>query len=386
MDPNRYRAPHAGCVVAVGQGKGRYHAFIPAPIPRALDLGVDLVLALSDADRALGTLQGLGGLLPNPHLLIRPYMRREAVASNRIEGTESTLGEVFSAEAQLELIPKNPDLREVLNYVRALELGLERLNELPVSNRLMREMHAELLRDVRGQERTPGEFRRSPNWIGGRGLNDAIFVPPPPDQMNGALDDLERYLHEDVPLPVLVRCALIHYQFETIHPFIDGNGRLGRLLIVFYLVERGFLRQPLLYLSAYLEHHREEYVARLQTVREEGAFEDWVTFFLQAVSTQARAATRTAESLIRLVAEFRNRLRQLRARGQAGDAAERLIASPFVSAPGLANDLGLTRQGAQYIIDTLRRANIVVPATVPSRPALYYSPEVLDILQQDEPG
>src|SRR5712691_10509774 len=327
MDPNRYRAPHAGCVVAVGQGKGRYHAFIPAPIPRALDLGVDLVLALSDADRALGTLQGLGGLLPNPHLLIRPYMRREAVASNRIEGTESTLGEVFSAEAQLELIPKNPDLREVLNYVRALELGLERLNELPVSNRLMREMHAELLRDVRGQERTPGEFRRSPNWIGGRGLNDAIFVPPPPDQMNGALDDLERYLHEDVPLPVLVRCALIHYQFETIHPFLDGNGRLGRLLIVFFLIQRRVLPAPLLYISSYLEEFRREYYERLQAVRERAEIQEWLQFFLTAVAVQAEDAVVRAEHLHDLREGYR--LQLARSRSRAVEVVDLLFVNPF---------------------------------------------------------
>jgi Fic family protein len=384
MDPSRYRSSRAGRVISVGRGDAKYHAFAPTPIPQDLDLTAELVLALSEADQAVGTLAGIGGLLPSPHLLIRPYVRREAVASSRIEGTQSTLGEVFSAEAQLELIPQNPDLREVLNYVRALEIGLERLRELPLSNRLVREMHAELVRGVRGQERTPGEFRRSPNWIGGRGLSDALFVPPPPDRMLEALDDLERYLHGETPLPLLVRCALIHYQFETIHPFLDGNGRLGRLLIVFYLVERGLLRQPLLYLSAYLERHRDTYVERLQGVREAGAYEEWVTFFLTAVAVQARAATRTAESLIRLGTEFRRRLREQRARGQAGDAAERLIGSPYVSAPGLARELGLTRQGAQYVIDTLQRAEILRPAPGSSRPALFFSSEVLDVLQRED--
>jgi Fic family protein len=292
---------------------------------------------------------------------------------------------LFSAEAQLRLLPENRDLREVLNYVRALEIGLERLNTLPLSNRLLREMHAELMRGVRGQERTPGEFRRSPNWIGGRGPADAVFVPPDPESMLTALDDFERYLHEDVPLPVLVRCALIHYQFETIHPFLDGNGRLGRLLIVFYLVERGILRQPLLYLSSYFERERDAYVRHLQAVREEGAYEQWVTFFLGAVASQARLATETSESLIHLGREFRERLRSLRARGQAVDAAESLIGNPFVSAPSLARDLRLTRQGAQYVIDTLQRAEIVAPAPGESRPTLYLAREVLSALERDMP-
>ncbi len=198
-----------------------------------------------------------------------------------------------------------------------------------------------------------------------------------------ALDDLERYLHEDVPLPLLIRCALIHYQFETIHPFLDGNGRLGRLLIVFYLVERGALRQPLLYLSAYFERNRDTYVEHLQRVREEGAYEEWVTFFLHAVSAQARSATETAEALIRLGSRFREQLRSVRARGQAIDAAEGLIGNPFVTVPRLAADLGLTRQGAQYVIATLQRAEIVEPAGGDSRPTLYLAREVLDVLERE---
>lgn len=381
MDPAKYRSRRAGSVVAVGRGEARYHAFHPAAIPRGLDLDADLVLALSEADQALGRLTSLGRLLPNPHVLIQPYLRREAVASTRIEGTQSSLSDVLSAEAQL--LPETPDRREVLNYVRAFELGLERLGSLPLSNRLLRDMHAELLRGVRGQERTPGEFRRSQNWIGGRGRSDAGFVPPPAEVLPEVLSDFERFLHEEPALPVLIRCALLHYQFETIHPFLDGNGRLGRLLVVFFLVERGALSQPLLYLSAYLERHREEYVERLQSVREEGDYESWVTFFLRGVAQQGAAAVRTAESLVQLNTDFRDRLRRIRARGQAVDAAERLIGNPYVAAPRLAEALGLTRQGAQYVIASLERAGIVSP--VPNtRPALHVATEVLDVLQRDE--
>jgi Fic family protein len=384
MRPEQFHSDRAGGLVKVHPGTAaEFLAFDPRPVPRELDLGSDLVLALSEADQALGRLAGVGGRLPNPHIQIQPYLRREAVASTRIEGTQSTLGEVLSAEARR--LPESADVREVLNYVRALEIGLGRLESLPLSNRLLREMHVELMRGVRGAERTPGEFRTSPNWIGGGGPADAVFVPPPPERLADALADLERYLHEDPPLPILVRCALIHYQFETIHPFLDGNGRLGRLLIVFYLVERRVLHEPLLYLSSYLERHRDEYVTLLQAVREEGDYESWVTFFLKAVTTQATAAVHTAESLLRLETEFRERLRRIRARGQAIDAAEMLIGNPYVSAPRLAETLGLTRQGGQYVIATLGRAGIVELAADDSRPTLYVAREVLDVLQQDEP-
>jgi Fic family protein len=299
-----------------------------------------------------------------------------------MEGTHSSLSDVLSAEAQA--LPETPDRREVLNYVRALELGLERLPNLPLSNRLIRNTHEELLRGVRGEERTPGEFRRTQNWIGGAGPSDAFYVPPPPAEMQGALTDFERFLHEDDQLPILIRCALLHYQFETIHPFLDGNGRLGRLLIVFYLVERGILRAPLLYLSAYFERNRNEYVESLQSVREQGGYEDWITFFLRAVATQAMGAVTTADALLRLGAEFRQRLRTARARGQVVDAAEGLIGNPFVSAPRLAETLGLTRQGGQYVIATLARAGIVEPAPGRSRPALFVASEVLHALQRDE--
>jgi Fic family protein len=339
------------------------------------------VLALSDADQALGRLAGVGGRLPNPHILIQPYLRREAVASTRIEGTQSTLGEVLAAEA-LHL-PETPDQREVFNYVRALERGLTRLSDLPLSGRLIREMHAEVLRGVRGHERTPGHYRTSPNWIGGRGPSDAVFVPPPPEFVPDAMADLERFFHEEPKLPILVRCALAHYQFETIHPFLDGNGRVGRLLIVFYLVERRVLREPLLYLSGYLERHRDEYVARLQAVREEGAYEPWIQFFLEAVQVQADGAVGTAETLIDVGLRFRDRLREIKARGQAVDAAEGLIANPYVSAPRLAEALGITRQGGQYVLATLERAGIVTLVPGERRPALYVAGEVLDALQRD---
>lgn len=380
MDAARFSSLRAGTVVRLGRGDASYSAFEPAPVPRELQFTRELVAELSRADQAIGRLAGVGQQLPNPHLLIQPYLRREAVASTRIEGTQSSLSDVLAAEAQV--LPDTPDRREVFNYVRAFEVGMSRLDALPLSNRLIREMHAELMRGVRGQERVPGEFRRSQNCIGGRGPGDAVFVPPPLQAMSTALDDLERYLHEDNDLPILVRSGLIHYQFETIHPFLDGNGRLGRLLIVFHLVERGLLPQPLLYLSAYLERHRDEYVERLQAVREQGFYEDWVAFFLRAVSEQATLAIQTAEALLQQIADFRERLRGIRARGQAVDAAESLIANPFVTVPRLAQTLGVTRQGAQYVVATLERAGIVQRDQASTRPTLYVAPEVLEVLQR----
>jgi Fic family protein len=380
VDPDRYAAPLIGRPLRVGQGDASYWAFAPAPIPRQVELSASTVLELSEADRAVGALAGLGGQLPNPHILISPYLRREAVASTRIEGTQSTLSEVLSAEAQLRV--ETEDQREVLNYVRALERGLLRLQELPLSKRLIREMHGELMRGVRGEERTPGEFRRSQNWIGGTNPSDALFVPPPVDLLEDALDDLERFLHEEVPLPVLVRCALAHFQFETIHPFLDGNGRLGRLLIVFYLVERGVLGQPLLYLSAYFERNRDEYVNALQGVRERGDINGWIAFFVRGLTVQARSAVESADALLRLREEFRARLRQAGARGQAVDASEALIGNPFVTAPQLAQLLNVTRQGAQYVISSLERARIVQAVEGKSRPALYVAQEVLDVLER----
>lgn len=382
MDPGAYTSPEIGRPISVGRGEAAYTAFAPAPIPRTLELSPQAVYLLSEADLALGALAGVGGRLPNPHILIQPYLRREAVASTRIEGTQSTLSEVLSAEAQS--LVETEDQREVLNYMRALEAGLRRLPTLPLSKRLIREIHGELLRGVRGQERTPGEFRRTQNWIGGSNPTNALFVPPPVELLEDALDDFERFLHEDLQLPILVRCALAHFQFETIHPFLDGNGRLGRLLIVFYLVERGAIGQPLLYLSAYFERNRDEYMACLQGVRERGDIDSWISFFLRGVATQARSAVDSADSLLALREEFRGRLRQARARGQAVDAAEALIANPFVTAPTLSRTLNVTRQGAQYVIASLERAGIVEPVKGESRPALYVANEVLNVLQRDD--
>ena len=246
-------------------GRTGYVAYFPNPIPRRLGLSDANLLGLADAEAALGRLAGAGRLLPDPHLLVQPYLRREAIASTRIEGTQASLQELFDAEASDK--PYGADIEEVVNYVLAMETGLARLATLPVSVRLLREMHEVILAGVRGRDRQPGAVRTTQNWIGqlGATIETATFVPPPPGEVGALLTDLERFIHESPRLPPLVQAALVHYQFETIHPFLDGNGRLGRLLIVFFLVLRDRLPEPLLYLSPYFEAHRDEYYAATAT-------------------------------------------------------------------------------------------------------------------------
>ena len=267
-----------------------------------------MLALLSRADQALGRLDGLTQTLPNPDLFVAMYVRREAVLSSQIEGTQSTLDDVldFELESQGRELPK--DIEEIVNYVHAMNYGLDRLAKLPLSQRLIREIHGELLTGVRGAERSPGEFRSSQNWIGEAGapLSEAAFVPPPVPEMKQALNNLERFMHQERDLPVVIHCGLVHAQFETIHPFLDGNGRVGRLLITFLLCYRGILHRPLLYLSLYLKKHRSEYYDRLMAVREDGHWEGWLEFFLRGVAETAEEATNTAHAIVNLREKHRS--------------------------------------------------------------------------------
>ncbi len=283
-----------------------YVAFVPHPLPPQLDLKSHLS-DLSKADRLVGELRGVARNLPNPHLLIAPFMRREAVLSSRIEGTQASLSDLFFFEASGEQNPEVPDVREVANYVRALEYGLKRMEKLPLSLRLIREMHAELMHGVRGEHLTPGEFRRSQNWIGPPGctLMDAVFVPPPVEEMKASLDAFEKYLHEPTTLPPLVRFALVHYQFEAIHPFLDGNGRIGRLLTTLLLCREGIFPQPLLYLSAYFETKQQQYYKFLLHVSLKGEWNAWIHYFLLGVSEQSQDSIARTEKLLELWTGYR---------------------------------------------------------------------------------
>jgi Fic family protein len=262
----------------------------------------ELVRLLSDADRELGRLDGVASVLPNPNLFVAMYVRQEAVLSSQIEGTQSTLEDLLQFEADAEGYHVPKDIEEVVNYVRAMNYGLERLKELPLSLRLIREIHAELLKGVRGGHRTPGEFRTSQNWIGPENctLTTATFVPPPPHEMHQALDNLEKFLNDTTSFPALIHCGLAHAQFETVHPFLDGNGRVGRLLITFLLCQQGVLQRPLLYLSHYLKGRRAEYYDRLMAIRNDGDWEGWLKFFLRGVQDVSRQATDKSRAIINL--------------------------------------------------------------------------------------
>lgn len=282
-----------------------YRAFIPNTLPPNPDIAFDgeLRTLLSNADRDIARLDAISTLLPNPDLFVAMYVRHEAVLSSQIEGTQSTLEDVLAFEAQGTSNDTPKDVEEVVNYVRAMNHGLRRLDELPLSLRLLCEIHGELMHNVRGGEKTPGAFRTSQNWIGpaGSSLATASFVPPPPHELMNTLGDLEKFLHDGkTSVPLLIRCGLAHAQFETIHPFLDGNGRVGRLLITLILCEERALSRPLLYLSVFLKANRAEYYDRLTAIREHGHWEQWLKFFLRGISQTAKAATRTATDIVHM--------------------------------------------------------------------------------------
>ncbi len=376
MDPSEFQAPEAGRVIRTPTG---YFAFVPAPLPPRLTYDEALVLALSQADAALGELSGLGRQLPNADLLIAPYVRREAVLSSRIEGTRTVLAELLRDEASSGRAADD-DVREVRNYVRALQHGLARLRHLPLSLRLVREIHERLMRGARGDRATPGEFCRSQNWIGPAGstLETAPYVPPPPAEMNEALHRWELFLHDRGSIPELVQCALMHEQFEAIHPFLDGNGRVGRLLVTLFLVERGRLGQPLLYLSDYLEAHRDEYYDRLQRVRAHGDWSGWIKYFLVGVRDTARKAVRQAGRLM----DLRERLRRkLVAKPRALLLLDELFKNPYVDVARARKALGVTHPTAQQAIRVLEDADVLKEATGRRWGRLFLARPILEAIE-----
>jgi Fic family protein len=328
-----------------------FWTFEPAPIPRELALEPATVMALSRADTALGHLQGLGHLIADPQLLIGPYITREALASTRIEGTQASLAEVLQAGAEDEANPPpNDDIAEVAAYIRATYRGLELIRTLPITQRLILDVHQVLLSGVRGAERNPGELRRSPVWVGSPADNPdtATFVPPLPDLLGDLIADWERFVNEPPALPTLIRSGLMHYQFETIHPFLDGNGRVGRLLIGLHLQQEGRLTAPLLYLSGYLESHRREYYERLQAVRERGEIQQWLQFFLTAIARQAEDGVDRAAALVRIREEYLASGSSSRSR--IGEIVPLLFANPFITISRVERSLGITNQGARNLV------------------------------------
>ncbi len=378
MSAARTRQPHGRRI----RGPGGYRAYVPAPLPPPIEWNASLAATLSAADLAVGRLAGEGRRLPNPHLLIRAFIRREAVLSSRIEGTQATLGELLATEAGAAVERSAADLREVANYVVALEYGVKRLHTLPLSLRLVRELHERLMRGVRGDTATPGEFRRSQNWIGppGSTLSSASFVPPPPEQLAECLGTWERFLHDD-SLPPLVHAALAHSQFEAIHPFLDGNGRVGRLLITLLLIARRVLPSPLLCLSAYFEATRQEYYARLLGVTERGEWEEWLDYFLAGTAQQADDTIARIQRIDDLLARWREQVGPSSSR-QPEQALDLFAENPYWSVGRLAERLGVAFTTAQRAIDRLQSAGVVARVGEAKRNRVYCAQAVLDILEE----
>lgn len=379
MDPTSFNCADAGRVIRTPEG---YHAFVPAPPSLKLIYDSSLVLALSRADAALSELAGLGQMLPNPRLFIAPYVRREAVLSSRIEGTRASLSDILMDEAQADVPGGDAaDIREVRNYVAALEYGIKRLGALPLSLRLVRELHAKLMKGVRGNAATRGEFRRSQNWIGPAGSTPmtATYVPPPPDQMQKALADWELFLHERDKYPDLIQCALMHEHFEAIHPFLDGNGRVGRLLITLFLVERGRLTQPLLYLSAYIEAHRQDYYRLLQRVRTNGDWAAWLRFFLTGVADTARDSIERARHLMDLREKYRRRLL-----GKANALAliDALFLNPYITVAKAQEILSVSNPTARQAVGMLVKEGLLKEVTGRKWGQLYVARPILAAIEK----
>jgi Fic family protein len=356
VDPDRYKR-HALGQVRRTPGRHGYSAFHPSPLPRRLAVSAETAALLGEAESALGRLDGVSQLLPNPNLLVRPYMVREAVASTRIEGTRASIADVYDADASDAVL--TPDVEEVVNYVRATDHAVARLAELPLSVRLVREAHEILLDGVRGRDKQPGQLRTTQNWIGSATstIDTATYVPPPPDVMGSALDDWERFVHDhSTGLPILAQCALMHYQFEAIHPFLDGNGRVGRLLIVLFLIDRGRLARPVLYVSPYLERHRDTYIGHLQAIHEHGDPDAWIGFFCQAVADQAGDAVRRARRLVELREDYR---RRVPAQANAQALVDVLFDTPVLTSRLVEQHLHVTRPTALRLLQQLATAGLV---------------------------
>lgn len=363
-----------------------YKAFIPASLPPDPPIIIkgDLQNLLSKADMSIARLDGMGHVLPNANLFIAMYVKKEALLSSQIEGTQASLEDLFEFESGEKLENIN-DVAEVVNYVKALNYGMERLQEFPMSLRLLKDIHAVLMEGVRGGEKTPGEFKKTQNWIGPAGctLRDATFVPPPPHEAEKGMGELELYLHNPQQLPILVDCALIHYLFETIHPFLDGNGRLGRLLITFYLHWKGVMDKPLLYLSYFFKKNRQEYYDRLNLVRDKGDFEQWIAFFLKGVVVTADSAVDTARNILELQTTHRNLLWQKKISSPlAVGILEKLYYTPYVSVNDIAKGFSISYQAASTLVSQLENAGILKEITGRKRDKRYIYAEYLNILSE----
>lgn len=357
-------------------------AFVPHPLPRELTLSPKLVSVLDKASRAAARLSGVGETIPNPHLLIRPFIRREAVLSSRIEGTISSISDVFTYEAG-GARSGGGDVEEVVNYVVALEYGIERLDSLPISLRLLNELHQRLLTDVRGEEKRPGEIRREQVWIGSPGspIADARFIPPPPGYLRDLIYDWERFANEPGDMPPLVRCALMHYQIEAIHPYHDGNGRIGRLMIVLFLCASGVLPTPLLYMSAYFERDRQRYYNELLNVSVTGDWERWLSYFLQGVREESQDALERIRRIRDLQDEYRLVLQDRRESGNGFRLLDEMFATPYITVSRASSLLDMSTAGASRLLNRLVEADIAERIDR-DRPAMFTIRRLLEEIER----
>lgn len=382
MDANRFADSVFGSATREPGNKFAFTYYLPRAIPREIAMPASVINALSEADAALGHLQGLSALITDPSLLIGPYLRREALASSRIEGTQASLSDVFQAEIDAEA--RTDETAEVSRYLQATQQAYKLAKTLPLTQRLILQVHETLLAGIRGSEKRPGEFRTSPVWVGHAGATPetATFVPPLPQHLGDLLADWERFVNEDGrSLPALIHAAFMHYQFETIHPFLDGNGRIGRLLINLLLMERGRLPLPLLYLSNYFETHRDEYYERLQAVRERAEINEWLEFFLRAVKAQAEDAVDRSRKLVRIREEYYGEA--IRERSNLPRLVEIIVRNPFVTVKYIEQELDLTNQGARNLIKNAEKRGWLHSLGNRGRGGreLWYSPAIFEIIE-----
>ena len=376
----------AGTLVSNLSGEMAYKSFRPASLPPnpPIEVGGELLTKLIDANKKVATLEGLSSRIPNMNLFVSMYVRKEALLSSQIEGTQCTLEDILNPLIENNT---NRDVSDVVNYIRATEFALERLKTLPLCNRLIKETHAVLLESVRGQEKNPGEFRYSQNWIGGQGstIKNARYIPPNPNDMLTAMSDLEKYINNDDSLDPLIQAALIHYQFETIHPFLDGNGRVGRLLITLFLMEKGILTTPALYISYYLKMNRVEYYDRMTQVRRTGDYEQWVTFFLQAFADSAEDAIRTIDQLTALhdtnLLKFDTLTK--RQRSSVLKVFTYLESNPIIDIQKTADFLKVSYNTVSKIVSILIEKGILEQTAKSGKAKIYSYTAYLNILRKD---
>lgn len=366
-------------------GELQYKAFVPTPLQQVKieNIDEDMFMLLTKASRSLGTLEGVSSRIPNINLFISMYVRKEALLSSQIEGTQATLDDILDPAAEAN---QNTNVADVLNYIKASDFAMKRMETLPLCNRLLQETHSVLLLGIRGNEKSPGEFRKSQNWIGATGstIKTASFIPPSPEAMIEAMSDLERYLNADDDVDVLVKAALIHYQFETIHPFLDGNGRIGRLLIPLFLFDKKILSLPSLYISYFLKLNRIEYYDRLMEVRKKGNYEQWVKFFLQAILQSSQDAIETIDQLTALREKSICKIATL---GRAGKTAKQLYdyleRSPIIDIGKTADEMKVSYNTVAKAVENLSILGILIKTEESKRNRTFAYNEYLNILRKD---